>query len=68
MAPGREDRSLAAVVPVPAEWLYVTPFALGNLLRYVGERYGKPETWVMEFGTGINGESTWTGDQVITSK
>lgn len=47
-----------------ADWLLSTPFALGGVLSYVGERYDKPETWVTEFGTGITGENAWQGDQV----
>jgi hypothetical protein len=36
---------------------------MGNVLRYVGEKYNKAETWITEFGTGITGENTWTGNQ-----
>uniref|UniRef100_A0A383WBJ0 Beta-glucosidase n=1 Tax=Tetradesmus obliquus TaxID=3088 RepID=A0A383WBJ0_TETOB len=48
-----------------ATWLYNAPFAMGNVLRYVGEKYNKAETWITEFGTGITGENTWTGSQVL---
>lgn len=44
------------------------PSSLGGILRYVGLRYNKPETWVTEFGTGINGENMWTGDAVRLAK
>jgi hypothetical protein len=40
---------------------------MGNVLRYVGEKYSRPETWITEFGTGITGENTWTGSQVSMS-
>eukprot|EP00882_Tetradesmus_deserticola_P010669 GHRQ01011270.1.p1 GENE.GHRQ01011270.1~~GHRQ01011270.1.p1 ORF type:complete len:201 (+),score=48.16 GHRQ01011270.1:1079-1681(+) len=48
-----------------ATWLYNVPFAMGNVLRYVGEKYNRQETWITEFGTGITGEGAWTGNQVL---
>jgi hypothetical protein len=58
---------LLLLLPCPATaWLYNAPFAMGNVLRYVGEKYNRPETWITEFGTGVTGENTWTGNQVST--
>eukprot|EP00775_Hariotina_reticulata_P004624 gene4624-4878_t len=48
-----------------AVWLLKVPSSLGGILRYVGQRYNKPETWVTEFGTGINDENKWTGDAAL---
>lgn len=42
----------------------VAPLALGRTLEYVGARYGRPETWVSEFGTNIPGEDKWPEDAV----
>jgi hypothetical protein len=52
------------ILMVSAVWLLKAPSSLGGILRYVGLRYNKPETWVTEFGTGINDEHKWTGDAV----
>eukprot|EP00775_Hariotina_reticulata_P004622 gene4622-4876_t len=41
------------------------PSSLGGILRYVGQRYNKPETWVTEFGTGITDENKWTGNAAL---
>lgn len=42
-------------------WLYNVPWALTSMLKYINDRYDKPEIWVMENGFSEKGEAKRTG-------
>lgn len=38
-------------------WLYDTPSGLRDMLKWVSERYKRPEVWVTENGFAVKGEA-----------
>jgi beta-glucosidase len=46
-------------------WLYDSPSGLRDMLRWISERYKRPEMWITENGFAVKGESDMPVGQAL---